>query len=64
MMIEGTGKITQKGQLTIPIAIRKKLSDVYGILGRPPQNASMPVDEAILLSRKQRGEESSNEDDR
>lgn len=90
MLIKETGKITQKGQLTIPVSIRnklnieegdrlriivddngetkvevlkrKKLKDVFGILGKPPQNADMSIDEAIDYSRKQKGRIATDED--
>ncbi len=89
MIVEESGKVTQKGQITIPAMIRKKLnieegdrlkiivddngeakievikrkklSDVYGILGRPPKNVETPIEEAIQLEREQRGREISDE---
>ena len=92
MIVEESGKVTQKGQVTIPAIIRKKLnieegdrlkiivddngeakievikrkklSDVYGILGRPPKNVEMPIEEAIQLEREQRGREISDENGR
>lgn len=84
MIVEETGKVTQKGQVTIPIEIRtllkieegdrlritiegdeaklevikkKKLSEVFGILGKPPKNAGVPIEEAIKATREQRGME-------
>jgi AbrB family looped-hinge helix DNA binding protein len=84
-LIEETGKVTQKGQVTIPQAIRnglnieegdrlkftlqengeakievikrRKLSNVFGILGKPPKNSNMPTEHAIRISRRMKGSE-------
>lgn len=91
VIVEETGKITQKGQVTIPIEIRskmnieegdrlkfiynkdgklnvevikqKKLSELYGILGKPPKNANLPIEEAVRLAREHMIEEWSNDDE-
>lgn len=82
-IIEETGRVTQKGQVTIPNKVRarlnieegdrlriilddngeakfevikkRKLADSFGVLGKPPIDPELTIDEAIQATREERG---------